>query len=42
MIWDTIKTKRYPQEIPIQIVRKNIRRVHILRHQEGGSGSVKF
>ena len=29
VIWDTKKCKRFPQEIAIKLVLKNIRRVHI-------------
>ena len=39
-IWDTTKTKRYLQEIPIYLIRKNIGIVHILRYQERENGAL--
>ena len=32
--WDTTKTKRYPEEIPVYLIKKNIEIVHTWRHQE--------
>ena len=33
--WDTTKTKRYTQQSPIYLTRKNIGIVHVWRHQGG-------